>query len=175
MPAHVFLIGLFVLLGWLGVTVDLPHFLRLVNSVLLGLSALGFLVMLGAWRIPRTYEMQRRWCRVLVPLLYAALAIVFGSSFALATIGQGWLQAWGFFLSFVLGVGVYCVGHVVKPGLGRKLCSSLGITCMVGGMWLGRAAGAQIFIFLVFCPMIASVCALLGVLAWREGGLYWSD
>lgn len=85
MPAHVFLIGLFVLLGWLGVTVDLPHFMRLVNSVLLGLSALGFLVLLGAWRIPRTYEMQRRGCRV------------------------------------------------------------------------------------------ASVCALLGVLAWREGGLYWSD
>lgn len=175
MPAHVFLIGLFALLGWLGVTVNLPHFMRVMNSVLLGLSALGLLVILAAWRIPRSYEMQRRWCRILVPLPYAALAIVFGSSFALATIGQGWLRSWGFFLLFVLGVGLYCVGQVVKAGLARRLCSSLGAASVVGGLWLGRVSGDQIFIYLVFCPMIASVCVLLGVLAWRDGGLYWSD
>lgn len=46
MPGHVFVIGLFVSFGWLGVTVNLPHFLRLINSVLLGLTVLGVL----AWR-----------------------------------------------------------------------------------------------------------------------------
>jgi len=171
MPFHVLLNGVFLLLGIYVVLVEMPHAMWLFNVGLLLLDGSCLLIALLAWQVAKVYDAQRRWCRSFVPLTYAALAVLYASSFGVAAAGNGFLRGWGAFLLAVAGLGLLGVAFTVKPKLGRWLSSSVGGLSTAGGMMLAQAGGGHWFVLMVFCPLAAAACALLGVVAWRDGAV----
>lgn len=169
LPFHVILNGLFLFFGVYVVLVQSPHAMRYFNLGLLLLGGCGYLVTLYIWRFVLDYEIQRRWCRASVPLAYAMLAVTFAASFGFETVGKGFVRGWLAFLLTVVGVGLISAAATVRPGLGRWLSSSIGGFSTAGGVILAQIGGGHWFTFMVFCPFIAAVCALLGVVAWRDG------
>lgn len=171
MPFHVVLNGVFLLLGTYVVLVQFPHAMRWFNVGFLSLGGCFFVVALSAWRVAETYDTQRRWCRSLVPLIYGVLAVVFASSFGFEVAGQGFVRGWAAILLVLLGLALLATASTVKPGLARWLNASIGGLSAAGGMIIAQAGGGHWFVFMVFCPLIALACVLLGVVAWRDGSI----
>lgn len=169
MPFHVLLHAVFLLAGTYVALVQAPHAMRWFNVGLLSFGGCCFVVTLCAWRIASEYDTQRRWCRAFVPLTYAVLAFIFAASFGFEARGQGFVRGWGAILLVVFGLCVLAVASQVKPRFARWLSSSIGGLSAGGGMILARTEGGHWFVFMVFCPLIAATCVLLGVVAWREG------
>jgi hypothetical protein len=169
LPFHVFLNGIFLLLGTYVVFVQAPHAMRWFNVALLLFGCCCFVITVSVWLVVKTYDTQRRWCRSFVPLTYAALAVIFGSSFGFEVAGEGFVRGWGPILLVIVGLSLLAAASTVKPKLGRWLSSSIGGLSAAGGMMLSQSGGGHWFVFLLFCPLTAGACALLGVVAWRDG------